>query len=106
MGDCRGVGLHENFPNKNNQLINLRRLDITNHGIENLSSSDLSFTQLNLLIASHNHLTNISASLFIHTTEIDEIDFSYNEFDGLYSEILESCTKIIDISLKTNFNDL
>lgn len=98
-GDCRGNRLDQTIFK---QFTDLRTYNISNYGIDYLSSSDLNFEKLNKLIASHNELTNISDSLFINTPTITEIDFSHNEITTISSDAFRGANELSEISLSHN----
>lgn len=99
-GGCRGSHLDEQIRNKFN---NLRILDFSWYGVESLSSVDLNFGNLQELNATHNRITYIPASLFVHAPSITKIDFSFNAISNIDENAFSTLYKLEFLDLQHNF---
>lgn len=96
---CRGSTLD---PRISNAFKNLEFYNISNHGIESLSSNDLRFDELRKLLASNNKLKSIAAGLFVHASKLVEIDFTYNRITALEEGSFLELNKLEHLRLTNN----
>lgn len=63
-------------------------------GIESISSNDFAEnSNLKVLVMSHNNLIQLPSLLFVHTAEIQSLDFSYNQISKIDSKIFGGVAK-------------
>lgn len=98
-GDCGGIQLDQRI---RVFFTNLQTFDISSYGVESLSSADLNLKHLETFKAPYNQLTNISSALFIHTPQISEIDFSYNQINAIHSDDFKGASKLTKILFPHN----
>lgn len=82
--------------------VNLQALNISSHGIESLSASNLIYPNLKIFVASQNRLSIIPEALFINAPMVAEVDFAYNEISVIDSSAFKNATKITILSLAYN----
>lgn len=99
-GGCRGSTLDPKIPEL---FPNLNFYDISNHGIETITSEDLRFNHLVGFTAPHNKLTSIPAGLFKYITNtIWQIDLEFNNITSFEKDALSEVGEETIISLQNN----
>lgn len=81
----------------------LRKLDISFYGLEKLPRLLFnSNTQLEIIAAAYNNLTNIPVELFVNTLNLTEMDFSFNRIAQLDPLLFENTRKLKTIYFSYN----
>ncbi|XP_055302598.1 protein artichoke-like [Sitodiplosis mosellana] len=76
--------------------------DVSFHQVETITSEELNFKRLQCINASHNQLIIIKGSIFIHTHQIVELDFSFNKISAISSDDFEGAYDLTTIILSHN----
>lgn len=99
-GNCIGTHLDVSLSKINFPY--LSTLDISFHGLEELSSENMNFEYLNTFIAEFNGLTNIDRSLFSQCTNLINIDLSFNKINSVEEGAFTSLVRLQTLDLSNN----
>lgn len=99
FNDCKSPEM----PITLNEYKNLRKLDISSWGLEQLPYNLLiSNTQLEIIVIANNNLTNIPVEFLAKTSNLIEMDFSFNRIAQLDPLLFENTRKLKTIYFSYN----